>query len=58
MQDIIDAPLDINEIGNIMANELEMRIAKKMGKIVGVPCNKIVNADNFVSFLQKSVAEM
>ena len=58
MEHGVDLSLDIDEIRDVIWNEPEFRIAEEMGYVVGASGEKIIQANNFVPFRDKPVAEM
>lgn len=58
MEYCINFPGDVNVIGDIVTDEIEIRIADEMCNVTGVSGNEIVHANNGMTFSKKAVTEM
>ncbi len=58
MQDIIEMPRYVNELGNIMMIKLKFLQFEEVLYITQVTGNEVIHPDNMVSFLNKAVAQM
>jgi len=58
MKDGIYFPFYIYEVGDVVLDEFEFRIADEMGDVVGIPRKKIVYTNDVVAFGDKPVAKM
>jgi hypothetical protein len=50
--------LHVQRMGDIVSKQLEVFIVEQVVNISSISCEKIVHAENFVSFFEKSVTKV
>ncbi|MNO01349.1 hypothetical protein D3C81_2214680 [compost metagenome] len=48
----------IDRVDNIVTHEAERVVAQEIAQVLKPPCRKIIDADDKVSFVQKTLAKM
>jgi hypothetical protein len=47
-----------DELGNILADETECRIAFEAGQVLRIASDEVIHSDDFMAFLQKALAKV
>ena len=58
MEDVVDGAGEVDELGDVVVDELEMFVAGEMGDVVGVARDEVVDGDDAMAFGEESVDEM
>jgi len=58
MEDVVDAPGEVDELRDVMADELEVFVAGEMGDVVRVARDEVVDGDDAMAFGKETVDEM
>ena len=58
MQDGVDAPVDVDEVGDVVLDEPEALVARQVRDVVGVAGDEVVHADDRVALREEAVAKM
>src|SRR5439155_23306917 len=58
MQDVIERPFAMDEVGDVVFHERETVAAEKMLDVRGVAGDQIVHADHFVTAIEEQLAEI
>src|SRR5439155_24308563 len=58
MQDVVHRSVDLQRMGNVVTNERETVAAAQALDVFSIAGNKIVDADDFVTFRQEAFAKM
>jgi len=58
MQDVVHHSVNLQRVGNVVANERETVAAAQTLDVFSIAGNKIVDADDFVTFRQEALTKM
>ena len=58
MPDVIHRPFEKNKFGDVLLDELEIRVAAEVRDVVHAAGDKIVNADDLVAARQQQIGQM
>ena len=56
--DVVDLPGEVEELGDVLLDELEVRVAGEMGDVVGLSGDQVVDRDDGMAAGEQQVGEM
>ena len=58
VEDVIDGAVDLERLGDIVLDELELRVADQVDDVAAMPGQQVVDADHLVALGQETLAKV
>ena len=58
MQDVVDRPVDLDRLGDVVLDELEPRVVEERRDVAARAGQQVVDADDLVAVVEESLAKM